>query len=146
MSDDVLTFVISASDYQTFRAKLAKIAFNFGVIGSDIVPPVTEAVDPAAPKTARRGRPPRIAESAAAALESEPEEPSLIDPSPPIHFRSTKEFTMDDAKDAGRMVLAKKGVDVLKDVLKKFAVTKVADLKHPQFGEFIEECSNTERL
>lgn len=59
----------------------------------------------------------------------------------PLADEAPKEMTMDDAKDAGRDVLAKKGVDTLREILKKFAVAKVADLKPPQFGDFIKECS-----
>lgn len=51
-----------------------------------------------------------------------------------------KTYAMDDAKDAGRLVIAKGNVDALRAILSKFAVAKVADLKPPQFEDFVTEC------
>lgn len=137
MSDDTFTCVIHAPDYETLRKRLAKIAFDFGVASAPPGAPATTEEN-AAPK-GRRGRPPRSAEINKDDDDPLADEPTSTEPGP-------KEFTMDDAKDAGRMVLAKKGVDVLKDVLKNFAVTKVADLKLPQFEGFIQACADTEKV
>lgn len=51
-----------------------------------------------------------------------------------------KSVTLENAKDAGRVVLHKGGVDALRDLLTEFQVGKIGDLKEEAWARFIDRC------
>lgn len=144
------SITISGDTYRELTDKISFLADHL-TLDSRLAEAATEQSDLAGAEPTRKrgpGRPrktpitnPTIEQVAdTATVKAEPAE---VDPLGDTPLAESKEMTMDDAKDAGRLVLANKGVEALREVLKKFAVNKVADLKQPQFETFIKTCFDT---
>lgn len=89
------------------------------------------AVD--APVRRRPGRPPKAA-SVTEPVSPQPEQKSVETPAepPPV--------TLEDAKDAGRVVIHKGGVDALRGLLTEFQIGKIGELKKEAWSRFIGRC------
>ena len=144
---------IGGDDRLDFLAQFEWIAQHFGFVRSndrtvddagDYMPHSDDVgQDPtaSAPKS-RRGRPPKSAAAPQPVPEqAATEQASLIDEeSKPEAQPEAKSLTLDDAKEAGRLLVATGKIERLRIILKQFAVAKVADLKPLQFEDFIAEC------
>lgn len=150
------TVMISGDTPEVFSANFAWWAEKLGYVHmSNILPPPIAAASAAAPKPEPqpsvaepapqplkrgRGRPPK---AAAAPVELPKDEVNdLFDSEPPAAetLPEKKPATVDDAKQAGRDLITKKGTLALREVLNEFTVDKVADLKPEQLEGFIERC------
>lgn len=117
----------------------------------EVLPPVETKVEPQ-PEAPRRGRPPRKPADAPVEQKQEPAPGSFTEavdkldrPAeadiPAAKTDDAKPVTLDDAKDAGRAVMALKGFEALKALIDKFKVPKIAELPADKWAEFIAEAN-----
>ena len=145
-SNNVISVTIVGDDTTAFFEHFSQVAERFGYVRAVKVQPV-EAPAPDAPSSAprRRGRQPRSAST-------EPLQPFPADEAADMFTEAElaedvntseteKPVTMEEAKEAGRDVIGRKGTQTLREILDGFSVQKVIELKADQLSEFVEKCT-----
>lgn len=161
MSIDGISLSIHGATLKEFFERFESFARRFGYVLT--VSPATEAApvetggyadfpqsDDVGAKTAQaavdapiRRRPGRPAKVAAATAAPATEQAQLhLDP---VGERDGPPATLDDAKDAGRVVIHKGGVDALRGLLTEFQVGKIGELKKEAWSRFIVRCHEVAR-
>ncbi len=131
-----ISVTISGADYEEFRAKFDWMAGWFGYIRMetptqpDLFPATdkvgAEAAAAEPPKTPR-GRKKTEPEAAAAAAA-------------PAPATEQKVYSLEEAKEAGHLVIAARGTQALRDLLTEFGVQRIAELHKDKVGPFVIRC------
>ena len=150
-SNSVISVTIVGDDTTAFFEHFSQVAERFGYvrkIGGNSAPDEADAsidasIGPATiepPAQRRRGRRPRAAvDELPKSLPDDETIDMFIEPQAE-DVKAAEPVTLEDAKEAGRSVIGRKGTQALRTILDGFNVQKVIELKDDQLLEFVEKC------
>jgi hypothetical protein len=139
-NDNVISVTIAGKTTAEFLDNFWQVAKWFGIEPVQVSPPPAESASATVsePKQTRRGRQTKPVETPAELPSDSVND--LFDGKTEVAPEEKKPVTMDEAKEAGRSVMARGGVDALRNILNTFKVKKVADLKTDQLESFVAQC------